>query len=48
MRTRARRAVIRPPQFAPEIGAALMALELVGIALDAGALGRLARSARRL
>jgi len=48
MRTRARRAVIRPPQFAPEIGAALMALELVGITLDAGALRRLARSARQL
>jgi len=48
MRTRARRAVIRPPQFPPEIGAALMALELVGIRLDAGALRRLARSGRQL
>jgi N-acetylglucosamine kinase-like BadF-type ATPase len=48
LRTRARRAVIREPEFPPEIGAALMALEMVGITLDAGALRRLARSARRL
>lgn len=48
MRKRARRAVIRRPEFPPEIGAALMALELVGIRLDASVLRRLARSARQL
>ncbi|TMJ02504.1 MAG: hypothetical protein E6H01_06560 [Bacillati bacterium ANGP1] len=48
MRKRARRAVIREPEFPPEIGAALMALEMVGASPDAKVLRRLAASARQL
>lgn len=47
IRKRAPRAVIRPPAFPPEIGAALMALEAAGIVPDAKVLRRLAASARR-
>jgi len=48
LRARAPLAVIRPPQFPPEIGAALMALEAAGVAPTPEVLRRLARSARRL
>ena len=48
LRRCAPRCVIRPPAFPPEVGAALMALEAVGVALTPGMLQRLARSARRL
>ena len=40
--------VIREPEFPPAIGAALMALDMVGATPDAKALRRLAESARRL
>ncbi len=46
IRARAPHAVIRPPAFPPEIGAALMALEAAGVALTPEVLQRLARSAR--
>jgi N-acetylglucosamine kinase len=48
LRRRAPRCVIRPPAFPPEVGAALLALEAVGVAPTPGVLQRLARSARRL
>jgi hypothetical protein len=48
LRRRAPRCLIRPPAFPPEVGAALMALEAVGVAPTPDMLQRLARSARRL
>jgi N-acetylglucosamine kinase-like BadF-type ATPase len=48
LRRRAPLCVIRPPAFPPEVGAALLALEAVGVAPTPGVLQRLARSARRL
>ena len=46
LRKRAPRSVIRPPEFPPEVGAALMALEAAGITLDAKILRRIAAAAR--
>lgn len=48
LRRRASRCVIRPPAFPPEVGAALMALEAVGVVPTPGMLQRLVRSARNL
>ncbi len=48
IRRRASRCVIRPPAFPPEVGAALMALEAVGVVPTPGMLQRLVRSARNL
>lgn len=48
LRRRAPRCVIRPPAFPPEIGAALMALQAIGVAPTPAMLQRLARTARRL
>ncbi len=47
LRRRAPRCVIRQPEFPPEIGAALMALEAAGVAPDTKILHRLAASVRR-
>lgn len=47
LRKRAPRSVIRPPEFPPEIGAALMALEAAGITLEPRILRHLAASVRK-
>jgi N-acetylglucosamine kinase-like BadF-type ATPase len=44
---RASRCVIRRPQFSPEIGAALMALDAAGMAPNAAVLRRIAASVRK-
>jgi N-acetylglucosamine kinase-like BadF-type ATPase len=48
LREHAPRCVIHPPAFPPEIGAALMALEAVGMTPTPEILQRLSRSVRRL